>query len=118
MELIHAQLTEVDIAWILEIRRERSRVFGDDLFSDPAWDILLELFAARLAERRMTLGDLASVAPQSTLARWVAALEERGLVELMVDPLEPDQFWIGLSNASQDKLMRFLSGARQPHRHS
>ena len=33
---------------ILRLRRARSGAFGTGLFSDPAWDILLYLFAARL----------------------------------------------------------------------
>jgi hypothetical protein len=116
MEAIKVQLTQDDIDWILEVRRQRSKVFGEGLFSDPAWDILLELFAAKLAGRRMTLRELGGVAPESTLARWVAALEERGLVACEVNPLDPDQFRIRLSSRSEDKMMRFLKATRNGRR--
>lgn len=104
-------MTEDQIASILRIRRRRSETFGEDLFSDPAWDILLELFAARLGNRRLELGDLDSIAPRSTLARWVAVLEERGLVECQIDALCPDRFWIALNRDCASKMSAFLSDA-------
>ena len=104
-------MTEDQIGSILQIRRRRSEVFGEGLFSDPAWDILLELFAARLANRRLELSDLASIAPKSTLARWVAVLEERGLVACDLDALCPDRFWIALSGQCAAKMAAFLSDA-------
>ncbi|MGE5563233.1 MAG: hypothetical protein ACM3ZV_07970 [Bacillota bacterium] len=106
-------MTEDQIRSILDVRRRRSEVFGQGLFADPAWDILLELFAAALGNRRMTLGDLAPIAPKSTLARWIAALEERQLVECAVDPLRPDRFWIALSRDCAARMAAFLSAA--PH---
>jgi DNA-binding IclR family transcriptional regulator len=43
---------------------------------------LLELYAADLGRRTMSVADLAVAMgePQSTMARWIVALEERGLV--------------------------------------
>lgn len=104
-------MTEDQVASILQIRRKRSEVFGQGLFSDPAWDILLELFEAELAGRKTSLSDLASIAPQSTLARWVAALEERQLVLCRRDPLRPGQFEIGLTAECAAKLSAFLKDA-------
>jgi hypothetical protein len=104
------------VASILQIRRHRAEVFGSDLFSDPAWDILLELFAAELAKRRVTLRDLCAIGPQSTIARWVAALEQKGLIVCEVNPLHPDQFWIELSTNCAAKMAAFLNGERFPLR--
>jgi hypothetical protein len=59
------------------------------------------------------LSDLAPIAPRSTLARWVGALEERGLVVCAVDPLRPERFWIALSPQCSAKMSSFLSHA--PH---
>ena len=36
-------LTEDHIVSILGVRRARADILGQSLFSDPAWDILLEL---------------------------------------------------------------------------
>ncbi|HET6536469.1 MAG TPA: hypothetical protein VFG41_09835 [Sphingomicrobium sp.] len=52
-------ITEDHIRSILTARRARRAVFGADLFSDPAWDILLELYAAQLEGRSILLADLA-----------------------------------------------------------
>jgi hypothetical protein len=75
-------MTEDRILSILALRRARTEVLGAGLFSDPAWDTLLELYAANLGRRCMSVANLAVAIgePQSTTARWVVALEERGLV--------------------------------------
>ena len=42
---------KLSASWIRGIqsaRRRREKVFGEDLFADSAWDILLELFAVHL----------------------------------------------------------------------
>lgn len=76
-------LTEDHIMSVLLVRRARNEVLADNLFSDPAWDILLELLGARLGGRKMTAADLATAIgiPLSTTGRWIEALEQRGLIE-------------------------------------
>jgi DNA-binding transcriptional ArsR family regulator len=68
---------------ILMLRRGREEVFGKNLFSDPAWDILLELYAAHLGRRTISITDLAADIglPQSTVSRWVDVLAENGFVD-------------------------------------
>ncbi len=106
------EVTEDQIKSILEIRRGRSEIFGERLFSDPAWDILLELLAAMLGNRKLTLSDLDQVAPKSVLARWVAVLEERQLVTCELNPFRPDQFGVRLSEDCADRMIQFLTSAR------
>jgi len=74
--------TEDHVLSIIACRRGREAIFGRDLFCDPAWDVLLELHAAALGRRRMSLSDLARVLDlrPSTMARWIGALAEHGLV--------------------------------------
>ena len=81
-------LTEDHIHSLIAMRRARSSIFGGDLFSDPAWDILLELYAAKLGHRKTSLEDLArsSGTPLSTTGRWVAALDGHGLAQQVRDP--------------------------------
>lgn len=105
-------LTEDQVKSILDIRRERSAIFGEGLFSDPAWDILLELLAARLGRRKTTLSSLNRIAPKSVIGRWVALLEERGLIACDCNPLRPHQFCIRLNDECADRVIRFLSAAR------
>lgn len=81
------QLTEDHIQSVLAVRRARSAILGGNLFSDPAWDILLELYAAKLGHRRMSLTELAlSIEiPVSTTGRWLSALVSHGLVQSTPD---------------------------------
>lgn len=75
------EITEDHIQSLLLARRARAALLGAELFSDPAWDVLLELYAARLGGRETSISELASASgtPHSTVARWVATLSERGL---------------------------------------
>ena len=76
---------EVDAAVtrLIQARRARTDYFSPDLFSDPAWDILLILFQAKLRGEGLTpsaLGDAISK-PRSTADRWTKVLEQKGLVQ-------------------------------------
>lgn len=75
-------LGEDHILSILTVRRARDQVFGRPLFADPAWDILLELYAAHLGARRIAVADLIRSidVPASTATRWIRALEEHGFI--------------------------------------
>jgi hypothetical protein len=111
-EVGSAKVTEDQVSSILKVRRDRSGIFGEGLFSDPAWDILLELLAARLGNRKLLLSELDKVAPKSVLARWTAELEERGLVTCELNRFRPDQFWLALSDNCAGRMIQFLSSAR------
>lgn len=76
------EMTEDRILSVVALRRARAEALGEGLFSDPAWDILLELYAAELGGREMLVSNLAAAIDerQSTTARWIVALEQKGLV--------------------------------------
>ena len=101
---VHA--TEDHIRSILLVRNARDEVLGVNLFSDPAWDLLLELYAAHLSRRKMSLADLhvATDTPQSTIARWIAALEKADLVQRFVDPSQPATVFISLTADGASKM--------------
>ena len=62
-------------------RRARERAFGADadLFGEPAWDLLLRLYAAHYRGEPTEPG--LSGAPAGREERWIDRLEARGLVE-------------------------------------
>lgn len=99
---------EQEIELVLRMRRARSDILGLGLFSDPAWDILLQLLLARLKGRRLALKDLLADVPQSTVARWAAVLEERGLIVGRLDAMGPSPLWIELSDRGVAKMSRLL----------
>jgi DNA-binding MarR family transcriptional regulator len=99
------ELTEDHVLSILIARRGRDAVFGAHLFSDPSWDTLLELYAAKLGDRNVSLAELSRVinTPLSTTARWIAVLERRGLVATVEDRLRPSR-WVALTEDGAAKI--------------
>jgi DNA-binding MarR family transcriptional regulator len=100
------RLTEDHILSVISMRRARSAVLGKNLFSDPAWDILLELHGAHLGGRITLVIDLARAieTPLSTTRRWIAALMERGLVQLTTDLSDAGQVQVELTAEAIAKL--------------
>lgn len=73
---------------ILKARRARSQFFPSEFFAEPAWDILLDLYAADVGQYRTTVGDLGVGAnlPATTALRWIKILEKRGILQRRGDP--------------------------------
>lgn len=83
----------------IRARRLRDQHFGAGLFEDPAWDILLDLFAADLEGAQVSVSSLciaASVAPTTAL-RWIAKLTDSGLLERHPDPFDRRRAYMELS---------------------
>jgi DNA-binding MarR family transcriptional regulator len=74
----------------IRARAARAQFFKASLFSDPAWDILLELFAAEQEGRRVSISaaGLTAEIPLTTALRWINALEREDLVERAADPTD------------------------------
>lgn len=100
------KLTEDHILSVLQMRRARDAIFGEQLFSDPAWDILLELYAAKLGGRTMTSSQLAMAigVPDSTSGRWITALRNRRLITSAVDESRPPQVYISLTTEGASRM--------------
>jgi DNA-binding MarR family transcriptional regulator len=93
-------------------RRARESSFGDhgDLFGEPAWDTLLDLFVAREAGRRVSVSSacIAADVPATTALRWLSLLEQRGLVERCADSGDGRRIYIGLSDTAHALMCRWL----------
>jgi DNA-binding transcriptional ArsR family regulator len=93
-----------------ELRRSRHCFLDDDLFSEPAWDILLDLFASA-AEGRMisvTSSCIASGAPRTTAMRYLTELEDRGLVRRSGSELDGRVNYLTLTALGNAKLRQTL----------
>jgi hypothetical protein len=64
-------------------RRRRHKHLPADLFGEPTWDILLDLYVAGRENRRVptTSACIGAHVPPTTALRWLRILEARGLVE-------------------------------------
>jgi DNA-binding MarR family transcriptional regulator len=100
------QIGEADVRALLKLRRNRDRFFADDLFADPAWDILLELYAATLGQLRVSVTSLchAAAVPATTALRWINQLEDRGLIARRDDPMDGRRHFLMLSNEGLDAM--------------
>ena len=100
-------ISEDHIVSVIMARRGREAIFGKDLFSDPAWDILLELYAAYLAGRETCVSELAASigTPPPTTIRWASALQAQGFV--WCDEItEPKRTRIGLTAEGAARMKR------------
>ena len=97
---------------VIAARAARSRYFSDDLFADPAWDILLELYALRCAQQRISVSKLCLAArvPPTTALRWIDKLDSEGLVDREADPLDARRVWVSLSDRGNDAMSAYVEG--------
>lgn len=88
---------------LLRARRLRERVFAGDLFADPAWDMLLDLIAARLERTQVSVSSLciAASVPPTTALRWIRHLTERGLLQREADPEDGRRVFVALSGRAR-----------------
>lgn len=92
-------------------RNMRASLFGEDLFGDPAWDILLELYSCELGQRRISVSKVsaASGVPSTTGLRWIGILEERNLAEREKDPRDDRRAWISLTPHGRSLMHRYFT---------
>ncbi|WP_066528250.1 hypothetical protein [Erythrobacter sp. CCH5-A1] len=65
------------------LRRKRASLFGNpDLFGEPAWDILLDLYIAAGEGKNVSVSSacIGSAAPATTGLRWLGVLADEGLI--------------------------------------
>lgn len=96
---------------ILAVRRSREKMFGTDLFSDPVWYILLELFVAHLEREDVTVGNacLAASVPTTSALRWCQELQERGLVYRERDPCDQRRIFLRMSEGVYAQFVKLLA---------
>jgi hypothetical protein len=94
------------IAAEINARRQRERRFGSKLFSDPAWDILLALYAARLRSEAVSATELciASTAPAGVALRWISVLERDQLLVQHDEPKNPCRVRLELTDKGADLM--------------
>jgi DNA-binding MarR family transcriptional regulator len=96
---------------IIRHRQLRARFFEGDLFADPAWDILLDLAAARAEHRRVSVTSLciASGVPPTTALRWIGQMVEAGLLERVEDEADRRRAFIALADKAADAMARYFA---------
>lgn len=93
-------------------RRERERKdILPGLFSDPAWDILLDIFIAHAQDKYISITDagLAGQVPATTALRWVWALESAKLIERKPDSNDKRRSFVLLTDAGLKYMRQVLT---------
>jgi len=99
---------------VYRARIERFRHLGEDLFADPAWDMLLDLFICQ-GVRRLSVSAvcLGAQVPHATAMRYLRLILDRGLAERLPDVLDRRRTHVRLTakgvSAMEIALERFAS---------
>lgn len=104
-----------EIRAAIRTRRLREQFFDRDLFADPAWDMLLDLFAAHLDRSRVSVSSLciAAVVPPTTALRWIGTMLEAGLFERQDDPFDRRRAFIGLTDKAAAGMQSYVAAVRR-----
>ena len=95
---------------IIRQRQLRARFFDGDFFGDPAWDILLDLTAARAEHARVSVTSLciASGVPPTTALRWIGMMTEVGLLQRVEDDTDRRRAFVALTDKAADAMARYF----------
>jgi DNA-binding MarR family transcriptional regulator len=96
---------------IQRLRAKRQSIFGDALFGEPAWDMLLDLSVSESKGRAESVTSvcLASHVPQTTALRWLVALENGGWVSRRPDPCDRRRTLVVLTEKARAAMDRFFA---------
>ena len=96
---------------IIHQRQARAKYFDAELFADPAWDMLLDLTAARVEHARVSVTSLciASGVPPTTALRWIGQLVDAGLFERQQDEIDRRRAFIALSDKGAELMARYFA---------
>ncbi|MEI9850601.1 MAG: MarR family transcriptional regulator [Sphingomonas sp.] len=100
---------------MIRARRLRGQFFRSDLFADPAWDMLLDLYAAHLERRRVSVSSLciAAAVPPTTALRWIGSLHDAGMFERQADPSDRRRAYIALSLKGLEGMRGFFAAVKR-----
>jgi len=96
---------------IIRQRQMRAKFFDGDLFADPAWDMLLDLTAARAEHARVSVTSLciASGVPPTTALRWIGQMTDAGLLQRVEDEIDRRRAFITLTDKAADAMAAFFA---------
>jgi len=95
---------------LIRAQNSRSLFFDAALFSDPCWEMLLDLMSNHLLGRQISVSSLciASGVPQTTALRRIDDLARANLIERVADPADRRRVYIRLKEDTVKKLDRYL----------
>ena len=100
---------------VIRARRLRARYFSEDLFADPAWDMLLDLLHAEIAQLRVPVSSLciAAAVPATTALRWLKTMVSKGLFIRRADPHDGRRVFVELAPEASQALRCYFGEVGQ-----
>jgi len=95
---------------LVAARVDREAIFKADLFSDPAWEMLLDLAVAEASGRWVSVTSLclASGVSTTTALRRIDDLQEAGFVERFPDEADRRRIIVRLTEAGRTRMKTFV----------
>jgi hypothetical protein len=100
---------------VIRARRLRARYFPEELFADPAWDMLLDLLQAELSHLRVPVSSLciAAAVPATTALRWLKTMVQDKLFVRRADPHDGRRVFVELAPETSVALRRYFADVGQ-----
>jgi DNA-binding MarR family transcriptional regulator len=102
---------------LYKLRRRRDETLPAGLFSDPAWDILLDLYVHYGTDRLISVGSacIASAVPPTTGLRYIKIMEVEGLIERFSDDEDGRRFYVSLTRSAYQTMTAILLNQTEPN---
>lgn len=109
------QLDATALRMMIRARRLRDQFFGGEIFADPAWDMLLDLMAARLEGQTVAVSSLciAAAVPPTTALRWIKTMTDLGLFVRVADPKDRRRVFIELDSRAVQAMQGYFGAMRR-----
>jgi hypothetical protein len=100
---------------VIRARRLRARYFPEDLFGDPAWDMLLDLLQAEISQLRVPVSSLciAAAVPATTALRWIKTMVEEKVFVRRADPHDGRRVFVELAPETSQAMRRYFTEVGQ-----
>ena len=110
----NGKLSAAQVRAHIRNRRARASYFPHSLFADPAWDMLLDLMAARLEDRMVSVSSLciASAVPPTTALRWIKTLTDEKFLERSADPADGRRIFVHLTDRAVSAMESYFERTR------
>lgn len=95
---------------VIRARRLRARFFDEAMFADPAWDMLLDLMQAEIAQHRVPVSSLciAAAVPATTALRWIKTMTDAGLFRRRADEHDGRRVFVELTPDASEAMHRYF----------
>lgn len=110
------QVSADTVRAVIRARRLRARYFPEHLFADPAWDMLLDLLQAEIAQLRVPVSSLciAAAVPATTALRWLKTMVQEGIFLRRADPHDGRRVFVELAPEASRALRRYFAEVGGP----